>query len=287
MTVPVSMPAGDGLADPAAEPVIRFENVSVTFQTRKAQPMTALSEFSLSIRPQEVMALVGPSGCGKSTALRLVAGLTQTSSGRLMVADAGARTGFASVAMVFQRPTLLPWRSVLRNVLYPVEALGERVVPHHRERAFMLLTMVGLRDIAERMPSELSGGMQQRVAICRALILDPKILLMDEPFGALDALTREGLQRDLLRLQEATRKTILLVTHSIDEAVTVADRVAILSPGPGRLLDLVDVPLARPRGPGIRTDPDFIRCAQRIRDGIFGQSSQVAMDLPIAAGVGP
>jgi NitT/TauT family transport system ATP-binding protein len=250
--------------------VIAFDGVSVTFRTQKSKDVTALADFTLSVRSREILALVGPSGCGKSTALRLLAGLIKPSSGTVRVDSAAERRGFEEVAFVFQRPTLLPWLTVLQNVLYPVRILGRRVGPAERDRARELLAMVGLAEVAMHMPDELSGGMQQRAAICRSLVLDPKILLMDEPFGALDALTREELQLDLLRLHQATHKTILLVTHSISEAVLVADRVAVMSTRPGRVEDLVDVPLARPRGPEIQADPAFAHCAQRIRNGIFG-----------------
>ncbi len=251
-----------------------FEDVSVRFKTLKSGDVTALSDFTLSVRSREILALVGPSGCGKSTALRLLAGLIKPTSGTVRVDSAPGRRGFEDVALVFQRPTLLPWLTVLQNVLYPVRILGRRITALERERALALLATVGLAEMAMHMPEELSGGMQQRAAICRSLILDPKILLMDEPFGALDALTREELQLDLLRLHEATPKTILLVTHSISEAVLVADRVAVMTPRPGRLQDLVEVPLGRPRRPEVQAEPAFTHCAQRIRNGIFGHDKK-------------
>jgi NitT/TauT family transport system ATP-binding protein len=255
---------------PEATPLIVFDHVSVSFRTQKAEEVTALNDFTLSIQPREVLALVGPSGCGKSTTLRLVAGLIKPSAGWVNIDGGTRRRGFEEVALVFQKPTLLPWLTVLQNVLYPVRVLRRRVTAGDRERAKALLEMVGLTDTAARMPAELSGGMQQRAAICRSLILDPKILLMDEPFAALDALTREELQQDLLRLHQTTHKTILFVTHSIEEAVMVADRVAVMSQRPGRLKEIVEIPLARPRDPDIQADPVFTHCAQRIRNGIFG-----------------
>jgi NitT/TauT family transport system ATP-binding protein len=251
-----------------------FDHVSVRFKTLKSGEITALSDFTLSVRPREIVALVGPSGCGKSTALRLLAGLIKPTSGTVHVDTEAGRRGFEDVAFVFQRPTLLPWLTVLQNVLYPVRILGRRVTAVDRERALALLGTVGLADMAQHMPDELSGGMQQRAAICRSLILNPKSLLMDEPFGALDALTREELQLDLLRLHQATPKTILLVTHSISEAVLVADRVAVMTPHPGRLQDLIDVPLGRPRRPEIQAEAAFVQYTQRIRTGIFGRDRQ-------------
>ncbi len=254
------------MPDPAAR--VSFDDVSVNFETQSGSTVTALANFTLAVQPEEIVALVGPSGCGKSTALRLVAGLLQPTSGRVHVGGHGR--GFERVAIVFQRPVLLPWLSVLQNVLYPHRVLTRRVAATTRTRALELLDMVGLADMAEHRPDELSGGMQQRAAICRGLLLDPMVLLMDEPFGALDALTREDLQLDLLRLHRATRKTILLVTHSISEAVLIADRVAVLSPRPGRLHDLLDVGIPRPRSQDSLSDPAFAGCSQRIRDGIFG-----------------
>ena len=257
-------------------PRVVFDHASVVFTTQSGETVQALTDFSLAIQPEEIVALVGPSGCGKSTALRLVAGLLKPTQGEVRVqADHAGRAwpagrGFARVAIVFQRPTLLPWLSVLQNVLYPHKVLARRTDPALRTRALELLDMVGIADMAARMPEELSGGMQQRAAICRALLLDPKVLLMDEPFGALDALTREDLQFDLLRIHGVTRKTILLVTHSISEAVLLADRVAVMSPRPGRLQDLLDIDVPRPRDQKSLAAPEFTACSQRIRDGIFG-----------------
>jgi NitT/TauT family transport system ATP-binding protein len=259
---------------PGQAPLVAFEDVSVEFRTKPGVLVTALTGFSLAVQAEEIVALVGPSGCGKSTALRLVAGLLKPTSGQVRLHTSAAPQrrgrGFENVAIVFQRPVLLPWLTVLQNVLYPDRVLRLRPSPAIRDRAHALLAMVGLADMAKRMPEELSGGMQQRVAICRALLLDPKILLMDEPFGALDALTREDLQLDLLRLHAASRTTILLVTHYIAEAVLLADRVAVLSPRPGRMHDLLTVDLPRPRSRHSLSDPIFASCSQRIRAGILG-----------------
>ncbi|MCA0943204.1 ABC transporter ATP-binding protein [Salipiger pacificus] len=259
------MPGGE----PRREPIIELAHAGVTFATSKGDPLVAVEDMSLTIYREEIVSLVGPSGCGKSTVLRMLAGLQQPTSGDIWIGGGKTRRGFSEVAIVFQRPTLLPWLSVMDNVLYPVKVL-QRPTKAHRRRAMELLELVGLQDMAERMPHELSGGMQQRASIARSLILDPKILLMDEPFGALDALTREDLQLDLLDIHAETRKTILLVTHSINEAVLLSDRVAVMSARPGRMQDLVEIDVPKPRGAESAARPDFLALSQRIRDDIFG-----------------
>jgi NitT/TauT family transport system ATP-binding protein len=209
----------------------------------------ALDDVSLDIHDNELITLVGRSGCGKSTLLRIVAGLLAPTSGRVVVDGLPVTKPRRDVAFVFQRPALLPWRSVFDNVMLPVELhrLDRRV---HVRRAHELLELVGLDGFARRSPWELSGGMQQRVALCRALVADPSILLMDEPFAALDALTREELSLELQRIWGENRKTILFVTHSIDEAVLLGDRVVVMSPRPGRIDEIVPVDLPRPRSLG-------------------------------------
>jgi NitT/TauT family transport system ATP-binding protein len=260
----------DTALPPAQRPLIELSHVGVAFPTQKGPPVVAVDDFSLRIERQEFVSLCGPSGCGKSTLLRMLAGLLQPSSGDVWIGGDINRRGFSEVAIVFQRPTLLPWLNVIKNVLYPVRVLNHRVTAEDRTRAAELLDMVGLADMAERMPNELSGGMQQRAAIARSLILDPKILLMDEPFGALDALTREDLQLDLLEIHARTRKTILLVTHSISEAVLLSDRVAVMSARPGRLQDLIAIEIPRPRSHETPSLPKFHEYSRRIRDDIFG-----------------
>ncbi len=214
-------------------------------------PVEALREISLSVREGEFVALVGPSGCGKSTLMRIIAGLRRVTSGSVEV-DGSPVTGPVSrVGMVFQAAVLLKWRTVLDNVLLPAELSG--LNPRaYRERAMRLLELVGLGEFADKRPSELSGGMQQRASLCRALVLDPPILLMDEPFGALDAMTRDEMNLELLRIwgeraDGAGRKTIVFVTHSIAEAVFLADRVVVMSPRPGRVAGIHEVAIARPR----------------------------------------
>lgn len=259
------------LSTPATRPraLIELSHVGVTFETQRGPSVVAVEDFNLTIEREEIVSLCGPSGCGKSTVLRMLAGLLKPTTGDIWIGGGRQERGFSEVAIVFQRPTLLPWLTIVRNVLYPVRVL-RRPTAADRRRAMELLDLVGLGDMAERMPNELSGGMQQRAAIARSLILDPKILLMDEPFGALDALTREDLQLDLLDIHANTRKTILLVTHSIGEAVLLSDRVAVMSARPGRMQDLVDIDIVKPRSHESAALPAFIGYSRRIRDDIFG-----------------
>jgi len=238
--------------------VIVLDRVGMTYRAESG-PVEALRDVGFSVGRGELVALVGPSGCGKSTLLRVVAGLRRPTRGSVEV-DGRAVTGpIPSVGMVFQAPVLLKWRTVRDNVLLPAELAGlERA--RYRERAEHLLRLVGLDGFADRLPRELSGGMQQRAAICRALLLDPPLLLMDEPFGALDAMTRDEMNLELLRVwgePAAARKTVVFVTHSIPEAVFLADRVVVMSPRPGRVARVVDVPLPRPRTPATRAAPQF------------------------------
>lgn len=257
---------------PADRPraLIELAHVGMTFPTKRGDPVVAVDDFSLTIEREEIVSLVGPSGCGKSTVLRMLAGLQKPTAGDVWIGGDQYRRGFSEVAIVFQHATLLPWLTIIKNVLYPVRVLNGRVTAQDKERAHDLLRLVGLADMAERMPNELSGGMQQRASIARSLILDPKILLMDEPFGALDALTREDLQLDLLDIHARTKKTILLVTHSISEAVLLSDRVVVMSARPGRLQDLIEIDIPKPRGHDIAALPAFIDYSKRIRDDIFG-----------------
>ncbi|GAB3436886.1 ABC transporter ATP-binding protein [Phycicoccus ginsengisoli] len=225
--------------------MITLDHVSQTFHT-KSGPVHALEDVSLTVHEREFVTLVGRSGCGKSTLLRIIAGLVQPTSGFVSVADEAVSRPRRDVSMMFQRPALLPWRTVMQNVMLPIEILGLGPA-QYRDRAGDLLQLVGLSGFEKKLPHELSGGMQQRVSLCRSLVQDPKVLLMDEPFSALDALTREELSVELQRVQMEQATTIVFVTHSIEEAVLLADRCVVLSPRPGRLNRIVPVDIARPR----------------------------------------
>ncbi len=237
--------------------------------------MQALREVSLAIERNEFVAIVGPSGCGKSTLLRLIAGLIGPSSGQVTIDGVAVDGPRRDIGVVFQAPTLLPWANVLDNVLFPLKIL-HRLAPDSPDKARDLLRLVGLSEFERKMPSELSGGMQQRASICRALITDPDILLMDEPFGALDALTREEMSLELLRIWQEQPKTIFFVTHSVPEAVLLADRVCVMTARPGRIIEIIDVPLARPRSYEQESLQEFQNCAKRIRQHIFGDASASA-----------
>ena len=237
--------------------------------------MQALQAVSLAIERNEFVSIVGPSGCGKSTLLRLIAGLIGPSSGQVAIDGVAVEGPRRDIGVVFQAPTLLPWANVLDNVLFPLKIL-HRLAPDSPARARDLLQLVGLSDFERKMPSELSGGMQQRASICRALITDPDILLMDEPFGALDALTREEMSLELLRIWQEQPKTIFFVTHSVPEAVLLADRVCVMTARPGRIIEIIDVPLVRPRSYEQESLQEFQDCAKRIRQHIFGDASASA-----------
>jgi len=243
---------------------VLIESLRKTYETRTGDDVEALAPLSVDVAPGEFVAIVGPSGCGKSTLLSLIAGLDAPTSGRVLVDGDEVRRPHPKVGIVFQNDLLLYWRSVLDNVLLPVEIKGwDRNAS--RAHAEALLGQVGLADFAGRYPGELSGGMRQRVAICRALIQEPDLLLMDEPFGALDALTREQMIVDLQAMWRSVGNTVVFITHSIDEAVFLADRVLVMSPRPGRIE--LDLPIAfeRPRQWTIHKDPEFQRLAGEIR----------------------
>ena len=224
----------------------------------------ALSPIDLGIEDSTFVSLVGPSGCGKSTLLKILAGLLRQSAGDVHLAGQPMSGPSSDVGVVFQQPVLLPWLTILNNVLLPIR-VQRRDVDRYRERARMLLNMVGLEEFESRYPSELSGGMQQRVGIVRALVSDPQILLMDEPFGALDALTREQMNDDLQRIWADQRKTVFFITHSIPEAVYLSDRVLVMSERPGRIIADFSVGLPRPRTLDDVADPLFVDLAGDIR----------------------
>ena len=261
------------------EPLIAIEDVRKLFRSRSGQETEAIAEVSLDIQDKQFVCVIGPSGCGKSTLLRLIAGLEKLSGGRLRIGGADVSGARRDIGLVFQTPVLLPWRTVLKNVLVPAEVLKLEKRAAER-RAHELLDLVGLQGFGDRYPNELSGGMRQRVAIARSLMHDPKILLMDEPFGALDALTREAMNLELLRIWQASAKTIVLVTHSIEEALLLADRVAVFTPRPGRIREVVEVPLPRPRSAKTRTEPLFVRLGDKLR-GYFDVAPVEASPLPV------
>jgi NitT/TauT family transport system ATP-binding protein len=248
--------------------VIRLDHVDKTYRTRRGDLVRAVEDISLVVGENEFVTLVGPSGCGKSTLLKLVAGLTEATGGAVSVRGRPVSEPFADVGFVFQQPVLLPWRSVVDNVLFSVEMLG--LEPRqYRKQAADLLELTGLGGFETKYPRELSGGMQQRVAICRALLPDPGLLLMDEPFGALDAMTREEMSLELLRVWEERRKTILFVTHSIPEAILLADRVVVMTPRPGRVARVLTIDLPRPRTMDLEFDGRFKDASDEIRTLIF------------------
>lgn len=245
---------------------VTIEGVSKSYEVRAGDDVLALDRVDLEIAAGSFVAVVGPSGCGKSTLLSLLAGLTPVSSGRLAIDGDEVLKPHPKAGVVFQSDLLLYWRSILDNILLPIEIKGlDRAA--YADRARDLLAQVGLKGFDNKFPSELSGGMRQRVAICRALIQEPGFLLMDEPFGALDALTREQMIMDLQTMWMKLRNTVLFITHGIDEAVFLADRVIVMSPRPGRVdLDLtIDIPRPRQWG-GIHEDSRFQHYVRQVRE---------------------
>jgi NitT/TauT family transport system ATP-binding protein len=246
-----------------AEPFIHLAGVKKIYRTRKTD-FLAVSEVTFDVGAGELVALVGPSGCGKTKLLKILAGLHPYDSGEVRIGSASQPFDPSrDIGMVFQQPLLLKWRRVIDNVLLPAEILGLPAA-ESRERARHLLALVGLQGAEDKYPYQLSGGMQQRAAIARALIHDPKLILMDEPFGALDALTREKMNLELLRIWEQARKTIVFVTHGITEAVFLGTRVVVLSAGPARMADNFLVELPHPRTLDMKTSEKFGEYTRRI-----------------------
>ena len=266
----------DGRGAPAL-PLIQIAGLEKRFMTRSGAPVTALSNIDLEIQEDEFISVVGPSGCGKTTLLRILAGLEHATAGTVRSGGEIVSGTRSDVAVVFQQATLLPWNTVLSNVLLPVQLKRDRS-PEKIERAKHLLAFMGLKDFAEKYPFELSGGMQQRVAICRALMREPRVLLMDEPFGALDAMTREAMNLELMRLWAEERKTVVFITHSIPEAVLLGDRVIVMSPRPGRISEIVKVDLGRPRSLQTMSTARFGELCGHIRS-VFGSNSPDGVSL--------
>lgn len=245
------------------ESFIHLDGVTKVYRSRGAEHL-AISDASFDVMPGELVSLVGPSGCGKSTLLKILAGLHPHDKGMVRIGSAShAFDPARDIGMVFQAPLLLKWRRVLENVLLPAELLGLPMAAA-RERARGLLELVGLQGCEAKYPYELSGGMQQRAAIARALVHDPKLVLMDEPFGALDALTREKMNLELLRIWKQSGKTILFVTHGISEAVFLGSRVIVLTAGPARIADNFEIDLPHPRTLDIKTHEQFGVYTRRI-----------------------
>jgi ABC-type nitrate/sulfonate/bicarbonate transport system ATPase subunit len=245
--------------------VIVIEGLHKTFPGRDGSDsgVVALQNLNLEIRDHEFVTVIGPSGCGKTTLLRIVAGLETADSGRVLIDGKPVLGPGPERAMVFQSFALLPWATVLDNVTFGAEMRG---IPKDRreQRARELIKLVGLAGFERRLPKQLSGGMQQRVGLARALAVDPDILLMDEPFGSLDEQTRRLLQEQLIRIWEGNRKTVLFVTHSMEEAVLLGDRLILMCPRPGRVEEIIDIPLARPRGPETEKSPTFVDIKEHV-----------------------
>jgi len=247
---------------------IELQEIVKIYETKKGS-VHALGPVSLSVRQGEFISIVGPSGCGKSTLLMMTAGLTDCTSGNIHINDKLVNKPQTDIGIVFQTPVLVDWRDVIGNVLLQLE-LRKLNVNNYLDQARKLLDSVGLGDFKNRYPYELSGGMQQRTAFCRALIHDPPLVLMDEPLGALDAMTREQLRVDLEQLWLETRKTVLFVTHSIPESIQLSDRVVVFSPRPGLIDRVIDIDLPRPRTMAVRESPEFQRYVHELTSIFMG-----------------
>lgn len=251
-----------------------FNTLSHRYEKRGQPGLQALNDVNLTIREGEFVAIVGPSGCGKTTLLRLAAGLITPSDGEVLIHGEQVKTPRADVSMIFQDALMLPWFNVIDNVTLPLRIRGEDMQAA-RQQAQQLLTRVGLGDFALSSPNELSGGMRQRAAIVRALITKPRLLLMDEPFGALDALTREQMNLTLAEIAEESGATVLLITHSISEAVFLADRVIVMTARPARISDDITVSLARPRARTTLKAPEFQHLLEQVRRHFYQESGHV------------
>ncbi|HSM01432.1 MAG TPA: ABC transporter ATP-binding protein [Acidimicrobiia bacterium] len=246
------------------QPVVQLRGVSKSYESEES-PVEALEDVTLDVREHEFLAVVGASGCGKTTLLNLIARVVSPTRGSIERSSAIDQPG--GIGMVFQSPTLLPWRTVMSNVLLPAEILRMDKA-HARTRAGDLLDLVGLRGFERALPHQLSGGMRQRVGLCRALLSDPPLLLMDEPFGALDAISREAMTIEMQRIWMEERKTAVLVTHSITEAIFLADRIVALSPRPGTVTSIIDNEIPRPRTVHTFELPEFSEYSVKVREMI-------------------
>ncbi len=259
---------GTASASRSAATVIAIEHLSLTFTTADGA-VPALAEIDLEVRRGEFVSLIGPSGCGKTTLLRLIADLEQPTAGSITINGVSPREARMkrSYGYVFQAPALYPWRNIARNVALPLEVMGLARAERDR-RVAANLELVNLTGFERKFPWQLSGGMQQRVSIARALVVEPDLLLMDEPFGALDEIVRDHLNEQLLALWEKTDKTVVFVTHSIPEAVFLSTRIVVMTPRPGKIYDVIDCDLPRLRNLDIRETPEFLKIAHRVRQGL-------------------
>ena len=265
-------------------PYISITNVKKRYPVRTGAPVLALDGITFDVAEGQFVVLVGPSGCGKSTLMQILTGILSPSEGEVRLGGVPITAPRRDLGVVFQEPVLLPWRTVLDNVMLPAIIHGLDQA-NYRQRALELLSLVKLDGCEKLYPYELSGGMQQRVAIARALINDPALILMDEPFGALDALTREEMNIELLGIWARAKKTIVLITHSITEAVSLADRVVVLSARPGKVLDTIDVQLPRPRTLDMISTPEFAVAAARIRAHLMARPLSVTAASVAAGGI--
>lgn len=247
--------------------ILEAHSLSKSFETPKGETILAVAHISLSVSPGEFLCIVGPSGCGKTTLLQLLGGLIQPTTGSVLLDGQPLTAPPPAISMVFQKPNLMPWRTVADNILLPLQIQGVDVA-QAKTRSQETLDLVGLAEFSQAYPKQLSGGMEQRVALARALIQQPRILLLDEPFGALDALTRERLNQEILRLWQHEQFTAIMVTHNIREAVYLADRVLVLSPRPATISDEFRTNLPRPRPAGVEYSETFGQLAYNIRQSI-------------------
>ena len=245
-------------------PLLSVRNLEKRYASKSGEELQALAHISIDLADGEFVSVLGPSGCGKTTLLKILAGIVPHSGGAVLFEGKPITRAQRGMGVVFQSPVLLPWSNILDNVLLPIRVL-KRDLPAHRQAARSLLALVGLTGFEDKYPGELSGGMQQRVAIVRALIHDPGILLMDEPFGALDALTRERMNVELQRIWLSTGKTVFFITHSVAEAVFLSDRVLVMSARPGTIVDAVDVPFTRPRDIDLTSTAEFGALTKHLR----------------------
>jgi len=268
--------APGGSLDPARRGTIAVKEAVKRFDGG----VLAVDRVSLDVRPGEFVSLIGPSGCGKSTLLRLMAGLLPLTDGTIEVNGTEVTDARQDVALMFQKPTLLPWQTALQNTMLPA-VLQKRADKAAEERAYALLDLVGLGGFEHTYPRHLSGGMQQRVALARLLMVGVEVLLLDEPFAAVDQITRERLNLELLKIHERTKATSVLVTHNLTEALLLADKVVVMTPRPGRISDVIDVPFERPRYAEMAMEPQFQELVLRAHAGLHGPGAD---DVPTAEG---